>query len=259
MPDFRNSIYCLFVETIQTCRDMQNKMEINFEGKIFHLAWSFIALNDLGQSTLISWLNEEEQNTANGFGNDAKAVEFAAGRYCVKQAFATHTPSAAAESVTINVGVWGFPIIEGQNVNISIAHTHSHAMAICADGALPAGVDIEDHSSSNDEAILSQLSRSELRLLSLFPDESEGLHLLWAAKEAVAKAMRTGFRLPMSFFEISSAAYVNGTWHVNFKTASVLSVTAIKKKSVIVALALPAGSVVQQGFEALFSAALPGA
>jgi 4'-phosphopantetheinyl transferase EntD len=229
---------------------MENIMEAKQEHKIFTIAWSFMFLDDIRYDLLFSSLSEQERKVAEKFPGSTRAKEFVAGRHCARQALALYAPGTMLQNITVGVGVWGYPFVESSDVNISIAHTDRCVIAICTNGAFPMGVDIEDHKPSNDVLILSQLSEREKKMLHLFSSDSEGLHILWAAKEAVAKGVRTGFRMSMSFFEVSHVVQKQDGWHIKFDAIGVLSVIAINTKSGVLALALPAGSTIIKGFEA---------
>ena len=230
---------------------MKNLIEITYQEKKIHIAWSFALLDDLTDDVLFSSLSEQECKMADNFKNHSRAKEFAAGRYCVKEAFALYTSDTKAKNITTSAGVWGYPYIEGSDVNISIAHTDKCVIAVCTSAELPIGIDIEEYKSSSDELIISQLSAAEKKIAAVSSLHSEALHILWASKEAVSKALRTGFRLPMSLFEVSDIIKKQEIWHVYFASIGVLSVIAANTRSRIVALALPAGSIIVNGLDAL--------
>jgi len=232
---------------------MKNIMEIKHGDKTFTLAWNFAFINDKNYDILLSSISGEESKMASKFPSRSRVIEFVTGRHCVRQAIASYEQKTGHHDINIGIGVWGYPFIQGSDLNISIAHTDKCVIAICTNGAFPAGIDMEEHKPSNDALILSQLNDAEKKLLSTFPGHSEGLHILWAAKEAVAKALRTGFRVAMPFFEVSGVSKKQDGWHIYFDTIGVLSVIAVNTGSGVLALALPTGSSVINGFE-IFSA-----
>ncbi len=230
---------------------MKNLIEITYQEKKIKIAWSFTLLDDLTDDVLFSSLSDQEREIADNFSSHSRAKEFAAGRYCIKDAFAVYTSGTKPQNITTSAGVWGNPYIEGSDLNISIAHTDKCVIAVCTSGSFPIGIDIEEYKSSNDELIISQLSDTEKKIAAVSSLDSEALHILWAAKEAASKLLRTGFRLPMSLFEVSNIIQEQEIWHVYFDSLEVLSVIAANTKSRIVALALPTGSIIVNGLEAL--------
>ena len=230
---------------------MKNLIEITYQEKNITLAWSFALLDDLTDDVLFSSLSEQECKVADNFNNHYRAKEFAAGRYCIKEAFALYTSRTTPKNITTSAGVWGYPYIEDSDLNISIAHTDKCVIAVCTSGSFPIGIDIEEYKSSNEELIISQLSDAEKNIFTKSSSHSEALHILWAAKEAASKALRTGFRLPMSLFEVSDIIQEQEIWHAYFDSLEVLWVIAANTKSRIVALALPTGSIIVNGLEAL--------
>src|SRR5271166_5289870 len=120
---------------------MNSIIEVKCQDKIFRVAWISVFLDDMDPFLLFSMLSAQERKVAKRFPIASRAKEFAAGRYCAKEAFAKYAPATESQNVTIGTGIWGYPFIEGSDVNISIAHTDKYVMAACTSGAFPIGID----------------------------------------------------------------------------------------------------------------------
>lgn len=135
-------------------------------------------------------------------------TNFLLGRYAAKKAIVKVNPNINLNEIQINNGVWGFPVIINKNINnvqVSISHTDTSAAAICFPEDYPMGIDIEAITTTNMMIIKEELSKDEISLQPKLGVSIEDFCLsLWTAKEALAKAIKTGFRIPFKFFEIST-------------------------------------------------------
>lgn len=86
---------------------------------------------------------------------------------------------------------------------IYFSHVDQLAVAIAFPERHPMGIDVEIVFPSNTDFLSSQFEKSELNLLSYLPlQKQEGLTLLWSAKEALSKVLKTGFTVPLKVFSI---------------------------------------------------------
>lgn len=145
---------------------------------------------------------------------------FAMGRYCAKRAIAQYIPEISFSKINISRGITGYPVVRSDGTNnlaVSIAHTERSAAAVCYDEKFQIGIDIELPNVNYVNVIRTQLSNRELDILpALDMRDNEFCHILWTAKEALGKALKTGFTIPMELFEISSIQSEGERYHVEF-------------------------------------------
>jgi 4'-phosphopantetheinyl transferase len=150
-----------------------------------------------------------------------RQYSFLLGRYCAKQTLAMAPFSMQSNLCEITPGVFGQPVIQSQenkNVQISIAHCGDKAAALAYPEAHPMGIDIEQCDDKNIEVMQKQMTIDELNLISRFiNNKTEAITLLWTAKEALSKILRTGFMVPFSLLEISESSVEGDFFYCKFK------------------------------------------
>ncbi len=129
------------------------------------------------------------------FGSEKRQREFALGRATVRALLADHL-AVAATDVPLRVATDGAPEVSG-GLHVSIAHaaTQEHTLAAAAVASRPVGVDLEVIRPRRPDLYRFVLHPDEYGLLETLPHDHDAAQVLvWTLKEAVLKAMRTGFR-----------------------------------------------------------------
>ncbi len=192
---------------------------------------------DTSVQELTSMLSVEEKQLLQKFKVASRQNEFIAGRVLAKNGISIFTDGLTPENMNIAHGVWGFPLFiakETENMWVSIAHSKRYVASIVSDTEIhPIGVDIEEISKDN-ESSLAHFLINYVADLSL-----EEKHVYWAAKEAVSKALRTGFTIPEHLFEISEINFSDELYTINFKHLTRLQATAWIKNEVVICIAYP--------------------
>lgn len=103
----------------------------------------------------------------------------------------------------------GAPFILVENgkqtrVEISFSHSHEHVFAACSSEDIRFGTDLEWIESRSKEFVEDYFTENEIRqVLSSDPDQADLITtVIWSAKEAVLKALRTGLSLDTRKIEI---------------------------------------------------------
>ncbi len=152
------------------------------------------------------YLHKDELIEFDKISSDIVKHNFCAGRYSAKKSISLITGEQDLKEMIIEHGVFGFPIVKNsENLQVSIAHTDSSAVAICFNEKSPMGIDIEIIKEKQIDVIETQLTQYE-KELSKDLDISTNIffHQLWTSKEALGKAIKTGFTIPMLLFEVNS-------------------------------------------------------
>lgn len=160
-------------------------------------------------------LNEEEQARWRGFRVDAPRREFAMCRGALRVILCQRL-ACPNEELTFDEGEHGklSAVVRGQpaSVSFNVSHSGRHGLIALADrGRL--GVDVEPRSARRNLDVLigeALTPAEQSRLAGAGPNRRRQLFFrLWTLKEALVKALGTGFQLHISEFEIP-AALCNG-------------------------------------------------
>jgi phosphopantetheinyl transferase len=162
------------------------------------------------QLELHRFLHPEERTTLTGIAQH----HYLSGRHAAKLAAFDFTGVAPA-SIRIRPGVFGQPVLTcpgHSNLQVSISHSGGHAMAVVFPESHPMAVDIE---ALDADRFLPPLSPSEALLMASLPHSAEEQQLmLWTAREALSKVLRTGFTTDLELFNVKSVA-VNGNFLIS--------------------------------------------
>jgi 4'-phosphopantetheinyl transferase len=174
--------------------------------------------------TYVAQLTQDEQLLLKSQKTPAARNSFCLGKIAAKTAVKCLLDREI--EFTIDHGIFGFPIVEPNHfgINISLAHTKHTGIAVCTSQKYPVGIDIEELSSSNNQIIMSTLTKVELGLSNHNNlTETVFLHILWTAREALSKVIRTGFLVPMSLLSIKSVTPISKHFKIEFVNFSLFT------------------------------------
>lgn len=181
-------------------------------------------------------LSDDEKTIFQDFKADSRKNEFIAGRILAKNVISLIT-DLETNQINITTGVWGYPLVQTKGINsmwVSIAHSKRVAGALIAkESTHPIGLDVEEIMDENEDVLKIFLARYDQEL------SLEEQHLYWSAKEAVSKALRTGFTIPETIFQVKEVTSTDGFYHVTFKHVSRLKVLAWITDDVVTSIAYP--------------------
>jgi 4'-phosphopantetheinyl transferase len=129
------------------------------------------------------------------------------GRIAAKTAVSTLLQINDPASFYIGFGVFNFPVVKGLrgNTQVSISHCDDTGIALAFPEEHPMGLDIEEISDRRLDAIESQLSGEEKKLLQdCGVSPATGFTLAWTIKEALSKVLKTGLTVDFKILEINS-------------------------------------------------------
>ncbi len=150
-----------------------------------------------------SLLAAEERERAARFYSDADRQRFIAARGTLRILLSRYL-NVAPESITLNYNSHGKPFLAGSPFHFNL--TRRRELALYAFAPHPVGIDVELEQATQDfESLLSQVAstreRDVLRTLPVAERHQAFLHL-WTRKEAVLKAVGTGFAFPPAQFSV---------------------------------------------------------
>ena len=139
------------------------------------------------------------------------------GRYTAKLALKQLLPETDFRSIEIVKGVFEQPVVlcnRSPGWSVTISHAESRAVALAYPSEHPMGIDIERIDSTHQRTILSQLSSEETKWAESSVDCGYRLATaLWAAKEALSKALTTGLMSPIEVYSLVEFRLIDsGIW-----------------------------------------------
>lgn len=180
---------------------------------------------------LIPYLHLQERNYYNKLRFEKRIRTYLMGRFVAKHAVASLTGEENLTNISIQSGIFTQPVVTPNqgNIQVSITHCDPLGAALAFPEAHPMGIDLEKISFNKKEVLESQITKTEKERISDWPfSYGTGLTLLWTAKEALSKTLKTGLMTPFEIFEISEAeVYEDYTicYYKNFAQYKVLSFT----------------------------------
>lgn len=128
------------------------------------------------------------------------------GRYSAKQAVSAFVGEENPQNILIKQGFFNHPIVisaNNQNVQVSISHCEDMGATVAFPEAVPMGIDVEWVDPQKTNVLESQMTEKEKALIKSFPNSYNAmLVLLWTAKEALSKVLKTGLLTPFHIYEI---------------------------------------------------------
>jgi 4'-phosphopantetheinyl transferase len=162
------------------------------------LGWLTRSLADLPPGD--DWLSRREGAVLGQLGIEKRRGDWRLGRLAAKAAVGSWLGIQPAR-VEVLAAADGAPEahIDGEpaGVSLSISHRAERALAVAAAAPAALGCDLELLEPRSEAFVREWLAQSERELLESLPEGRRWLaaNLVWAAKEAAAKARREGLRL----------------------------------------------------------------
>lgn len=209
---------------------------------------SDLALCLLSNSDPIFWqtqkatLSPAEQEKCERLGPAGAKNSFCLGNAAAKKAIGQLAGKPESGGAEIAYGVFGYPIVRGAGagLSVSIAHSESAAAALAFRENIMAGIDLEQVRETNCDTIRSILTTAERQMGEALPlDETLFLHHAWTAREALSKALRTGFLLPAKLLELQSIKPNQGFFDIAFAQCTLFRGISFAWQNHVVSIVLP--------------------
>ena len=152
------------------------------------------------------FLNTDELDYYKTLKFEKPRFNYLLGRYIAKLAISNLINETEYKNITISRGVFKQPIIHHssfQNIQVSISHSNDIGAVLVFPESHPMGIDIEyiDQSKSLN-SVLNISSNEEALIKNSIYNSTEKLMLLWTAKEALSKTLKTGLAVNQNIYEI---------------------------------------------------------
>lgn len=153
-----------------------------------------------------AFLHPQERKYYEKLKFEKRIKSYLAGRLTAKKAIVAYTGEKDLTRILIQSGIFTQPVViyEQPNIQVSISHSDDFGAAVAFPEAHPMGIDIEKIHREQNEAIERETTESEIKLIQGLPFSYEiMLTLLWTAKEALSKVLKTGLMTPFKIFEVA--------------------------------------------------------
>lgn len=168
---------------------------------------------------IIAYLHPEEMKYYESLKFEKRMRSFLIGRYAAKRAVSALTGETDLSKILVQAGIFTQPIItlpEHPNIQVSISHCDHLGAALAFPEAHPLGIDLERIHLDKNEVLEKQMTPAEIELVKTQPDLYETmLTLLWTAKEALSKVIKTGLMTPMKIYEINRIEHY-GNYYLSY-------------------------------------------
>lgn len=156
----------------------------------------------------LSLLHPRELAYFNTLEFDRRRRSYLIGRYAAKQAVAAFVQEKNLQKILIEQGIFKQPVVryeDDHNIQISITHCDELGAAIAFPEAHPMGIDLQEINTNKRKVIESQMTDAEKKIATTLSRPYDTLlTLLWTAKEALSKVLKTGMMTPFTIYEVST-------------------------------------------------------
>ena len=137
-----------------------------------------------------------------------KRQAFMLGRLAAKTALGAMLEESAWPNISIRAGVFGQPLVthpRALGIDVTVSHSNDVAVAVAFPADWPMGIDLETVAGDAVAAVVAALDASaeERAWLAAEPmGGSANCGVLWTAREALGKALKTGLNSPLGILSL---------------------------------------------------------
>lgn len=142
------------------------------------------------------------------------------GRIAAKRALGAALGEDDFTKIEIARGTFGQPLVRHPRVlgiDVTLSHAHGLAVALAYPDALPMGIDLEQVAAASAQTVLAEMQLSEAERVWLAQqgaaplpiDQATACGMLWSAREALGKSLKTGLNSPLGVFALDKLEAVS--------------------------------------------------
>ncbi len=177
------------------------------------------------------WLRGEELERFARFKVDHARADFLAGRRAAKSALCALHPDTAPADWELVRGEWRQPLPRGpvSGVAVTLAHSGGTAVAVASEERYAFGIDLETVDREAAAVVRTQVTDAETAWAEAGgADAQVRWMLLWTAREALGKRLRTGLLFPERIPATAIWSEHHGIW-----TARLAGTAAVEMRAVV--------------------------
>ena len=153
------------------------------------------------------------------------------GRIAAKRALGAALGEGDLTKIEIVRGTFGQPLVRhprAVGMDVTLSHAHGLAVALAFPDALPMGIDLEQVAAASAQTVLAEMQLSEAERAWLAQhgaaplpiDQAAACGMLWSAREALGKSLKTGLNSPLGMFALDKLDPVSGAVGVRSGTVA---------------------------------------
>ncbi|WP_127530139.1 4'-phosphopantetheinyl transferase family protein [Paenibacillus kobensis] len=191
--------------------------EISSEEGKYNVSLYIFQCSDAVNCTLLhDALHKEERTHLARLTFDKRIHDFLLGRFAAKNALASIMQVSGYSEIGVRSGMFRQPVVTGvclQALQTSITHCDRIGAALAFDEGMPAGIDIEKVNPERFTLIQDRCTEAEREWAHQAGIPAAlAATLLWTSKEAIAKAIKTGFTASLDIFEVERIERQDDYW-----------------------------------------------
>ncbi len=165
------------------------------------------AKNEKECESLKRVLSKQEQYLFRKIKYNHRKVSFLLGRYAAKMAVKSFLEKEDLTNIVINYGIFSYPILQTKvffNCDLSISHCGNTGVGVVFEKNILLGIDIQE---IRDLFLVDNnifLTENEKKLINRAQHPMILATIVWTAKEALGKAIKTGLNVSLSVLEVKS-------------------------------------------------------
>jgi 4'-phosphopantetheinyl transferase len=166
------------------------------------LAWALRSEYPAAAASHAEFLHPRESLYFQSLEAERRKRSYLLGRCAAKRALVEYSDGLDPTAVEIAPGVFQYPVVQpalASPTGVSIAHSESVACAVAYSELHPLAIDVEDLVPDRSEIMRSQILPRELEMAGGAP---HACAMIWTAKEALSKILRTGMTCPYSLLAV---------------------------------------------------------
>ena len=139
-----------------------------------------------------------------------KRISFLLGRLAAKRALSAQLDEADLRAIEIRNGVFGQPVVlhaRAAGWDVTVSHSQGVAVALACPADWPIGIDLEAVAPQTVDTVLGELGLSAAEqawLAAGAAGRADQCGVLWSAREALGKSMKTGLNCPLHLLALGA-------------------------------------------------------
>lgn len=183
----------------------EKKTIFSYKDKIYPVSFSAVSLENPDKTETKKYLGTKEYEYFSSLKYRKKRHDYLLSRLSAKFAATNLDISYVSENITITNGCFMQPCLHMKNCesgySVSITHCSNIGISAVFPDEYVLGIDFENIDAKSSDVIKEYLTENE-RIISR--NGNDMITMMWTAKEALSKIIRTGFTANMKIFEIST-------------------------------------------------------
>ncbi|MCT4598811.1 MAG: 4'-phosphopantetheinyl transferase superfamily protein [Vallitalea sp.] len=191
--------------------------KLDLEGKeISNIILVHSTVKSIESIELINF-SENELNQIAKYHVSKRKMQYILGRYAMKTA--VNNLISHNNMIEIGYGLLGYPIVSRTNqaIEITLSHCENEAIAIAFNKDIMLGIDIEKINIERQD-VLEKVTTNREHIINekINLPSITFMTLIWTAKEALSKAIKTGFTVDMEIFQVKNIFEKGGVYYIDF-------------------------------------------